>query len=72
MSNDAFQQTPEPLQASPFLMRTEALLGAAALQRLQALHILVVGVGAVGGACARASPRSAGARPVPHPGQHKL
>ena len=58
MSNDAFQQTPEPLQASPFLMRTEALLGAAALQRLQSLHLLVVGVGAVGGACAEALARS--------------
>lgn len=57
MRNAPLQQTPE-IQASPFLMRTEALLGTITLQRLQTLHLLVVGVGAVGGACAEALARS--------------
>ncbi len=45
-------KTPESLQ------RTEALLGHAVLERLAMLRVLVVGVGAVGGACVEALARS--------------
>ncbi len=40
------------------LQRTEALLGPTALQRFASLHILVAGLGAVGGACVEALARS--------------
>lgn len=40
------------------LHRTEALLGHATMARLRQLHILVVGVGAVGGMCVEALARS--------------
>ena len=44
--------------AEPTLLRSEALLGPEALARLQAARVLIVGVGAVGGACAEALARS--------------
>ncbi len=40
------------------LQRTEALLGRAVLERLASLRLLVVGLGAVGGACVEALARS--------------
>ena len=40
------------------LQRTEALLGAMGMARLQAANVLVVGLGAVGGACVEALARS--------------
>ena len=40
------------------LQRVHALLGEASLERLAHAHILIVGVGAVGGACAEALARS--------------
>lgn len=40
------------------LTRTETLLGTAAMARLQASNVLVVGLGAVGGACVEAIARS--------------
>ncbi len=40
------------------LLRVEALFGTEALASLRAVHILIVGVGAVGGACAEALARS--------------
>lgn len=43
---------------SPFLERTTTLLGACAMARLQALHLFVVGLGAVGGAAVEALARS--------------
>lgn len=43
---------------SPTLLRTEALLGTKVLRRLQGAHVLVVGLGAVGGACLEALARS--------------
>ncbi|MBQ9693725.1 MAG: tRNA threonylcarbamoyladenosine dehydratase [Kiritimatiellae bacterium] len=58
MSESESDQTPDNSQASPFLMRASALLGAQTLARLQGLHLLIVGVGAVGGACAEALARS--------------
>ncbi len=42
----------------PSLARTETLLGSEALARLQAATVLIVGLGAVGGACAEALARS--------------
>ena len=58
MSVSPIKQTPEHLQASPFLTRTAALLGSSTLQVLHSLHLLIVGIGAVGGACAEALARS--------------
>lgn len=52
------ERTSEVIQTSAFLTRTEALLGDQTLARLRAVHILLVGVGAVGGACAEALARS--------------
>ena len=43
---------------SETLLRAEALLGAEAMARLRAARILVVGLGAVGGACVEALARS--------------
>ena len=43
---------------SETLLRAEALLGAEAMARLRVARILVVGLGAVGGACVEALARS--------------
>jgi tRNA A37 threonylcarbamoyladenosine dehydratase len=58
MSEQSMERTPGFTQTSAFLTRTAALLGEQTLARLRAAHILVVGVGAVGGACAEALARS--------------
>lgn len=49
--------SPPSPQVGPHL-RTEALLGAEAMARLHASNVLVVGLGAVGGACVEALARS--------------
>ncbi len=46
------------MNTTPELARTVALLGAEEMARLQALHVLIVGIGAVGGVCAEALARS--------------
>lgn len=58
MSASQNERTPEIAQTSAFLIRTAALLGDEALACLRATHVLVVGVGAVGGACVEALARS--------------
>lgn len=49
---------PDAVQSSFSLKRTAALLGNEWMERLQMAHVLLVGVGAVGGACAEALARS--------------
>ena len=44
--------------SAPSLSRVSALLGEAAIARFQAITVLIVGLGAVGGACAEALARS--------------
>lgn len=51
-------EMPDSTQASFSLKRTTALLGSETMARLAKAHILVVGVGAVGGACVEALARS--------------
>lgn len=58
MSDDVIQRTPERTQTSAFLIRTAALLGEEVLTHLRSAHGLVVGIGAVGGACVEALARS--------------
>jgi tRNA A37 threonylcarbamoyladenosine dehydratase len=58
MSNIEMNRTPDRNQTSDFLTRTAALLGDETLNSLRELHTLVVGIGAVGGACAEALARS--------------
>lgn len=58
MSDDLIQRTPDSAQTSAFLIRTAALLGEETLSRLHSAHGLVVGIGAVGGACVEALARS--------------
>ncbi len=43
---------------APTLLRAQALVGAAAMARMRAARVLVVGLGAVGGACVEALARS--------------
>lgn len=46
------------MNSSPELLRATALLGEDAMSRLRGAHVLIAGVGAVGGACAEALARS--------------